>query len=496
MRIGEAKELLTTTEERLAHLGQIGALLHFDRSTRMPRAGMEHRARSMSIVASEVHEVLTQTKLARALRILAEEKLSKKDARRVERFTRLTSRARKIPPKHVRTMAEVTARAEHEWEEAKRSSDFSRFEPYLTELVSLKKQEARYVDARKNPYDVLIDDFEEGMTQERIAASFDPLRDELTQLLERIRSSERYAEPARLPKRFSLEGQRSFCNRISRSILGTGEDWILEESVHPFTTTINPHDVRITTAYRNDNLSSVSATIHEAGHALYELGFKRAFATSILGEAPSYGIHESQSRFWENHVGLSYPFWQREYHPLRKVVPELNGMRLERFYRELNRVEPSFIRIYADELTYPLHIIIRFEIERALFSGELDAKDVPRAWNRAYEKYLGITPPDDAHGCLQDVHWSMGAFGYFPSYLIGTIYAAQISERMERDIGYRSKVRSGDLDPVRTWLYEKIHRHGQMMLADDTIRKATGSGLDPNAFVRYLEEKYAAIYRI
>ena len=488
--------ILDSVEERLAHLGQVGALLHFDRSTRMPRAGMEYRAKSMALVASEAHEVLTRPELARALKSLAKEKLSKKDSRRVERFTRVVSRARKIPAEHVRRMADLTARAEHEWEEAKRTSDFSRFEPYLSELVALKKQEAAYIDARKKPYDVLLDEFEEGMTQNRIAAAFAPIRDELALLLERIRSSERYAEPTSLPRRFSLEGQRSFCERVSRSILGEGGDWILEESVHPFTTTINPRDVRITTAYRADNLSSVSATIHEAGHALYELGFKRVFGASILGESPSYGIHESQSRFWENHVGLSYPFWQHEYHSLRKSIPELSGVRLERFYRELNRVEPSFIRIYADELTYPLHIIIRFEIERALFSGELEAKDVPRAWNRAYEEYLGITPPDDAHGCLQDVHWSMGAFGYFPSYLIGTVYAAQISERMERDIGYRSKVRAGDFDPIRTWLHEKIHRHGQMMLADDTIRKATGSGLDSGVFVRYLEEKYAAIYRI
>jgi carboxypeptidase Taq len=496
VNVGEAKSALDAAENRLAHLSQVGALLHYDRSTKMPKAGMEHRARSMSLVASEAHTILTDAALARAIRTLKDEKLPKKDARRVERFDRTVSHARKLPAEHVRAIADLTARAEHEWEEAKRTSDFARFEPYLAELVKLKKAEARFIDAKKAPYDVLIDEFEEGMTQERIESTFARIRERLVPLLDRIRSSERFSEKSTLPERFGIDGQRAFCERITRTILGDGENWLLEESVHPFTTTINPSDVRITTAYRSDNLSSISATIHEAGHALYELGFKRAFSTSILGEAPSYGIHESQSRFWENHVGISYPFWQHAYRQLRSDIPELNGMRLERFYRELNRVEPSLIRIYADEVTYPLHIIIRFEIERALFSGSLSVKDVPEAWNRLYHDYLGITPPDDAHGCLQDVHWSMGAFGYFPSYLIGTVYAAQISERMERDIGYRSAVREGAFDDIRTWLDKRIHRYGQLMLADDTIKRATGAGLDSDAFIRYLEEKYAKLYGI
>lgn len=496
MNANDAKRILDATEESLAHIAQVSALLHWDRSTQMPRAGMEARAKSMSRVATDAHEILTDAALARANKTLKSEKLPRKDARRVERYDRVVSHARKLPAEHVREMADLTARAEHEWEQAKEKSDFSIFEPYLTKLVDLKTREASYIDARKKPYDVLIDDFEEGMTQDRIEETFTSIRDRLVPLLDSVRASERFSEKKSMPKRFSKQGQRAFCERIAHEILGDGKDWVLKESVHPFTTTISPSDVRITTTYRDDNLSSISATIHEAGHALYELGFKRALGSSILAESPSYGIHESQSRFWENHIGQSYPFWQYAYRQLRSDLPELSGLRLERFYRELNRVEPSLIRIYADEMTYPLHIIIRFEIERALFSGELKAKDVPGAWNRKYEEYLGITPPDDAHGCLQDVHWSMGAFGYFPSYLIGTVYAAQISERMERDIGYRAKVRSGDLDPIRTWLFEKIHRHGQTMLADDTIKRATGSGLDPDAFLRYLEDKYAAIYQL
>ena len=491
-----ARAYLDSTERKLAHLSQVGALLHWDRSTQMPRDALEDRAKSMTQVASDTHETLTAVPLVRALKTLKKEELTRKDARRVERFERVVSRARKIPAEHVRRLADRTARAEHDWEEAKRRSDFSLFEPHLTQLIVLKKQEAAYIDPNANTYDVLIDEFEEGMGEARIGSTFAPIREHIVDLLDKIRGSDRFFEPETLPKRFSIPGQRAFCERIAREILGDENTWVLKESVHPFTTTISPHDVRITTAYREDNLSSVSATIHEAGHALYELGFKRAFGSSILGEAPSYGIHESQSRFWENHVGLSYPFWQYAYRQLRADVPELRGLRLERFYREMNRVEPSFIRIYADELTYPLHIIIRFEIERSLFSGALEAKDVPEAWNRKYEEYLGITPPDDAHGCLQDVHWSMGAFGYFPSYLIGTVYAAQISERMERDIGYRSKVRTGDLEPIRTWLTSKIHRHGQMMLADDTIKRATGSALDPGVFVEYLKEKYAKLYGI
>ena len=496
MNAHEALSVLDGVEEQAAHLSQVSALLHWDRSTQMPKDGLDARAQSMTIVASQMHELVTAPKLVRAIAVLKKEKLSRKDARRVERYDRVVSRSRKLPAEHVRELAELSARAEHAWEEAKSSSDFSLFRPFLERLVSLKREEARLIDARKKPYDVLLDDFEEGMTQDRIAVTFARIRERLVPLLDAIRSSERFSEKTALPSRFSVSGQRSFSERIARDILGDGRDWVLEESVHPFTTTISPRDVRITTAYRDDNLSAVSATVHEAGHALYELGFKRVFSSSILGEAPSYGIHESQSRFWENHVGLSYPFWQFAYRQLRSDIPELSGLRLERFYREVNRVEPSLIRIYADELTYPLHIIIRFEIERALFSGELEAKDVPKAWNRAYEEYLGITPPDDARGCLQDVHWSMGAFGYFPSYLIGTVYSAQISERMERDIGYRAKVRAGDFEPVRTWLFEKIHRHGQMMLADDTILKATGSRLDPDVFVGYLEEKYGAIYQL
>lgn len=495
MNAKEAKQVLDETEAQLAHVSQVSALLHWDRSTQMPRAAMQDRAMSMSQVASDAHELLTNTRLAQAIKTLKGEKLSGEQARKVERYDRIISRARKLPAPFVRKMADLTARAEHEWEQAKKESDFSRFEPYLDELIKLKREEAAYIDKRKRAYDVLLDEFEEGMTQDRIAPTFERIKEGLLELLETIKTSERASEKSMLPKRFSTDGQKAFCERIAAEILGDGNNWVLKESVHPFTTTISPHDVRITTTYRDDNLSAISATIHEAGHALYEMGFKKQFGTSILGEAPSYGIHESQSRFWENHVGQSYPFWQYAYRRLRSDIPALDGLRLESFYRELNRVEPSLIRIYADEVTYPFHIIIRFEIERALFSGAIEAKDVPKRWNELYREYLGIEVPDDAHGCLQDVHWSMGAFGYFPSYLIGTIYAAQISKRMERDIGYRAKVRSGDFDPIRTWLSSKVHRHGQMMLADDIIKKATGKGLDPEAFLAYLNEKYGAIYR-
>lgn len=491
----EAARVLDEAEARLAELGQIGALLHWDRSTEMPRAAMKHRAGVMSSVSTEAHALVTSAKLRSALAELTRAGLRGSAKRRIERYDREASRARKLPASFVRRLAEVSAEAEHEWESAKQRSDFARFRPYLEEIVTLKHEEARLIDARRDAYDVLLDEFEEGMTAARIEQVFAEVRDGLRELLARVRGSNRFREASQLPKRFSIPGQKAFSERVAREMLGDGEDWVLRESVHPFTTAIAPSDVRLTTAYREDNLSSIHATIHESGHALYELGLKRVFGTSILAEAPSLGIHESQSRFWENNVGRSYAFWQRRYAQLRKDLPELAGVRLERFYRDSNRVEPSLIRIYADEMTYPFHIIIRFEIERALIDGSLDVRDVPRVWNAKYREYLGIEPPNDAQGCLQDVHWSMGAIGYFPTYLIGTIYAAQIAAAMERDIGLREQLKTGEFDPIRDWLFEHIHKRGQTALADDIIKRATGSRLDPHVFLSYLAEKYSAIYR-
>jgi carboxypeptidase Taq len=366
----------------------------------------------------------------------------------------------------------------------------------LEELVQLNIEKAERYGYEEHIYDALLDQFEPFMKTREVERVFDGLRDSLVDLVRRI-SEAPQVDDVFLHHSYPAERQELLGNEFLNALGYEFNRGRLDVSAHPFTTTLGPNDVRITTRYHEDLFASaVFSTIHEAGHALYELGVDPKYHNTLLATGTSLGIHESQSRLWENMVGRSREFWSHWFPRVKELFPEqLSGVEKEQFYRAINRVEPSLIRIEADEVTYSLHVILRFQLEVKLMTGELEVKDLPEAWNTTMEELLGITPPSDAKGVLQDVHWSMGAIGYFPTYALGNLYGAQFLRTMLREIpDVYDKVAAGEFAPILSWLRERIHCHGAAKTPKELITEVTGEELDPEYFVRYLESKYGEIY--
>ncbi|HET7839478.1 MAG TPA: carboxypeptidase M32, partial [Rectinemataceae bacterium] len=404
----------------------------------------------------------------------------------------------KLPAALVEEIARETSLSQATWAEARGKSDFAAFAPHLEKVVALMKEKAACLGPDRKPYDVLLDLYEPGSTEASVAEVFGSLRKDLVSILGRIRSRPQVddrALHAHCPKAAQIQISEWLMDVLAYD-RGRGR---LDQTAHPFTTTLGVDDIRITTRYLEDYLpSSVFSTMHETGHALYELGIDPApgFRGTRLAEASSMAIHESQSRLWENIVGRSQAFWKPNYAKLRSLSGgSLGGLELEGFVRAVNKVEPSFIRTEADEVTYGLHVILRFELEAELISGRLAARDLPAAWNAKMKELLGIVPPDDARGCLQDVHWSAGLFGYFPSYSLGNLYAAQFWRTMRDTMpGLEAEIEAGRLGGLLSWLRGNIHRPGSTWLPGELVQRVTGGPLDSRHFVEYLGEKYARIY--
>lgn len=405
--------------------------------------------------------------------------------------------ATKIPSRLVSEFAETASRGQHAWAAARRDDDFDQFKPWLQKLLGLSREMADALGHDGNRYDALLDQYEPYTTTNEVARVFGELKEGLVQIVGAIRASEQ-VDTSFLDRVFPVSAQES----ISRSVMtALGYDTRrgrLDISAHPFTTTLGTHDVRITTRYDEHLLTSgLFSTIHETGHALYELGIAEEAQGTLLAEGTSLGIHESQSRMWENVVGRSRPFWSYWLPALKKTFPEqLRDVDLERFYRGINRVEPSLIRVEADEVTYSLHVILRFELEQLLVAGDLTVDDLPGAWNEKSKELLGIVPEDYAHGVLQDVHWSFGAFGYFPTYALGNLYAAQFLKVMEREMPRMwDDVTSGNTTSILEWLRNSIHRFGKARTAAQLVERISGEPLNSTYFLDYLRNKYGEIYR-
>ncbi|MCK5736193.1 MAG: carboxypeptidase M32, partial [Spirochaetaceae bacterium] len=354
---------------------------------------------------------------------------------------------------------------------------FSAFAPHLEKVIGLEREYAAAIsiDSETDVYDTLLDEYEPGASAKGIAEVFDGLDEGLRELMDKIHSG----PPPKtdfLEKPYEIGKQDVFGQKIQNYMGYDIRRGRLDLSAHPFTTTLGPDDVRVTTRYdENLVLSGLFSNIHEAGHGLYEQGMGDNLRNTLLADGTSLGVHESQSRFWENTVGRSKPFWERWYSDFQNLFPEnLSGVDVDRFYRAVNSVQPSLIRVEADEVTYSFHIIIRFRLEQALISGDLMVKDLPGAWNDAYQELLGVTPPNDADGCLQDVHWSLGLFGYFPTYALGNLYAAQFTKSMEEELGSVSTLLGSEkADTILKWLRENIHVHGRVFLPGDLCRRVT-----------------------
>lgn len=387
----------------------------------------------------------------------------------------------------------MTALASQVWGDARKKNDFKTFAPWLDRIFALAREEADAVRDSETRYDALLEDYEPGMTSARLSQLFGRLKSELSPLLDNLRGQGGLTRSGFLAREFPLDRQRLFGESVATALGFNLHAGRLDAARHPFCTAIGPGDVRIGLRYRTRNFAGgIFGLLHEVGHALYEQGLDPAHHGTPMGEAASLGMHESQSRLWENQVGRTEGFWRHFYPQLQSMFQEaLRGVPLARFRTAINRVKPGVVRIEADEVTYDLHIMIRFELERSLLAGELFATDVPQAWSELYARYLGVTPKNDRMGCLQDGHWSEGLIGYFPTYTLGNVYAAQLFAAAERKLGpLDDAFAAGDFRGLRDWLHENIHRHGQRYTADRIVESVTGNPPDASALIESLRSRY------
>ncbi len=486
---------------RIADLDFANAVLGWDQQVYMPKNGAEGRGRQMATLSTISHEQFTSPALEELLQELvggagAAGDLSEIERFNVERTLKDVQRKKKYSERFVEEMALTTSKAFGAWHEACAKSDFKLFEPLLTRIVELKREEAEFLGYEEHPYNALVEDYEPGLRVKKIDEVFGQVRRELFPFTREVTARFR-PDTSFLSKTFSKDKQWQFSKSILERMGYDFDSGRADDAPHPFCTTFAPGDVRITIrSAENEFNMMLFAAIHEAGHALYELGLPQEDHYGLpAGSALSMAFHESQSRFWENNIGRSLPFWKGQYSALQKIFPEnLGGVDLQSFYRGVNLVEPSFIRVEADELTYHAHIYIRYLVEKALIAGELAVKDLPAFWNDRYEEYLGIRPKNDAEGCLQDVHWSYGSFGYFPTYSLGSFYAAQLHAAMKREMpDFDGKVERGEFAPILKWLREKVHVHGKRFSSDELLTRVTGEGLNVAHFMEYARAKYGGI---
>ncbi len=496
----EAYAWLAAHSRETANYESMAALLHWDQRTMIPVNGHEHRTELLAQLAGLIHERVVDSRRDEAL-ALAESALGEYapdavEAANLREWRRDHDRAVKIPHELAVALAKAAAEAETAWERARPINDWHSFLPHLQRMLDLKREEAEAVGYAEEPYDALLDAFEPGETAARLEPIFATLRAANTTLLGRIKGARRRPDSSLLRGEFPIDAQRDFALNVAKAMGYDLKSGRMDISAHPFSTTIGPRDSRITTRYNPHHFSEAFfSTIHETGHALYEQGLLAEHWGTPMGQAVSLGVHESQSRLWENFVARSHPFWKHFLPKARRRFPALVGVSLEYFYLAVNEVRPGLIRVDADEVTYNLHVLLRFELELALFRGELEPQDLPEAWNATMQELLGLTPPDYSNGVMQDVHWSAGLFGYFPTYTLGNIMAAQLFAAAERDLGEQEELfAKGDFRPLLQWLRERVHAQGRRFRPRELMREATGEDLDPGSLINYLEAKAARVY--
>ncbi|WP_438492049.1 carboxypeptidase M32 [Paenibacillus sp. IHBB 3054] len=478
-------------------------LLHWDLRTGAPRKGVEIRSGTIGMLSGELFRLQTSPEMGEFTEFFSRpavsSQLSDNQNKIVKDCRKEFERSKSIPSKRFEEYSVLSAHSQTVWEEAKESNNFTSFEPFLSQIVAFKQEFIDYWGVKGTRYDTLLDMYEPDLTTEKVDGIFDRLRSRLVPLVEAINASPNKPDTKFLSEIYAKEQQEKFGLFVLGQMGYDFEAGRLDESVHPFATGLNPGDVRITTNYLLDNVTSaIFSSLHEGGHALYEQNISKDLVGTPLAQGASMGIHESQSRLWENMIGRSRAFWQRYYGDLQQHFPEqLTNVEVEDFYRAINSVANSFIRIEADELTYNLHIIVRYEIEKLIFNEGLEVKDLPKVWNAKYQEYLGITPPTDALGVLQDVHWSGGDFGYFASYSLGNMYAAQILNTLRKELPeFDAQIAEGNLLPIKEWLTDKIYRYGSALTPSQIIEQVTGEPLNPDYLADYLEAKYTELYKL
>ncbi|GIP32567.1 carboxypeptidase M32 [Paenibacillus sp. J2TS4] len=478
-------------------------LMHWDLRTGAPKKAVEGRSEVIGQLSGEMFRLSISDEMGAMLHELSqphhEEQLNRIQKKMIAEAKKQYDRDRKIPPDLYQQYIVLTSQAESVWEEAKEASDFAKFRPYLEKIVATNREFIELWGGTTNPYDTLLDIYEPGMTVQKLDHLFGALREQVVPLVAAIQKSEHQPDTSFLRQTFDKERQRQFNLFILKEMGYDLEAGRLDETVHPFAIGLNPGDVRITTKFVLDDLATaLFGTIHEGGHALYEQNITKDLMGTNLCTGTSMGIHESQSRFWENMVGRSQSFWHRYYGDLQQTFSGLlDHVPQKEFYRAINEVRPSLIRTESDEVTYNLHIMIRYEIEKALFEQKANVADLPELWNEKYKDYLGVVPAGDGEGVLQDVHWAGGMFGYFPSYALGNMYAAQIRHTLlEQMPDFEDRIAKGELHPIKEWLTERVYQYGKLLDPGEIILQVTGEELSPNYLVRYLEDKYKPIYKL
>jgi carboxypeptidase Taq len=488
-------EIVKKYQKEMFLLGRANALLNWDQEVYMPEGGIKGRAEQSAFLSKLGHDRATSNVLFTSLKKLMKSRTIGKDKVMVDKLYKGLCKSRKIPHSLVEDLSRTTMIAGPAWRKARKKNDYSVFAPYLQKIIDLKIKEAKFLGFKGHLYNGLLDDYEEGMTVEELKPIFEKLKKGLIELLRKIKKSKKYGKKLKLlGRKYDAEGQKFFVEDV---VVRMGLDMKksrIDLSEHPFTTRFGVGDVRITMAYRDDPMFAFLSTVHEAGHALYESNLPVKHEYDILGDAPSIGLHESQSRMWENNVGKGKAFW-KYYFPLFKKKFKLSG-NFEDWYKEVNSVFSGYIRIESDEVHYCLHVILRFEIELGLLDGSIKVKDLRDVWNSKFKEMFGIKPRNDVEGVLQDVHWSFGSVGYFPTYAIGTMYASQLYNQMKKELkGIDKEIGKGNFSRVQKWLKEKVHKHGSLYLADEIVKKVCGEGLNPEIYLKYLNNKYGEIYR-
>ncbi len=499
MDINTAKQALRELQLKMYAYSYASAIVYLDAATVAPKNTSEGRGVAMSVLSGETHKLFCNDEVGALLTFLTEHKdeLSDIERRETEVLKRSYDRQTKIPLDVVMEYSKLGVEADDAWHRAKETSDFELFRPYLEKIVEYQKMFAGYYDPSKKPYDALLDTYERGMNTEILDRYFEKVRSAIVPLLAATQAAPEI-DDSFLYKYYPVEKQKEF-NDWLMEVMGIDRGYCtIGETEHPFTTGTDNRHARITTHYYPEAPSfAMYSTIHEGGHALYELGGDDKYRYTCLAGGVSMGVHESQSRFYENIVGRSEGFTKFIFPKFKEIFPEqLEGVTADMFYRAVNKAQPSLIRTEADELTYSLHIMIRYELEKRIIAGELAVKDIPGEWNRMYKEYLGIDVPSDKEGCLQDSHWSGGSFGYFPSYSLGSAYGAQMLAKMRETVDVDGALAKGDIAPITAWLRERIHRHASFLEPADVVRNACEAEFDPTFYTDYLTEKFTKLYNL
>jgi len=483
----------------IATLGSALSILSWDQQTNMPKKGIAARSQVAGKLSKMAFELSVSDELGRYIEDLeSQPDLSEIEKASVARVGKEYRRHKAIPPEVVEELTITRSQAQSAWVKAREASDFSQFEPLLAKMVSFQQRFAEYFGYEEHPYDALLEGFEPGLTVKKLKGIIEPLRKETVPFLKRLMAEGTAPDTSILDGSFDIDAQRALTREALELITYDFDAGNLSDVAHPFTITIAPGDVRVTNRYLEKEIfPGLFGALHEGGHALYNQGMPEELFYLELANGSSNGIHESQSRMIENLIGRSLPFWTYFQPQMAKHFPQFASTSPEALFGAANVVRPSLIRVEADEVTYNFHIMVRFELERGLIDGSVRVADLPRLWNEAMEEYVGVVPPNDALGVLQDVHWSMGMFGYFPSYMLGNLYAAQLYTSIREAIpSLDDQIQSGNLRPLVEWLRENVHRHGGVYEPDELMQRITGSSLDSSHYVRYVVDKYSDIYAL